>query len=585
MLEVLGYQQISRIILGGIGVYLLARFIYLITFKKKFTVDLLMSFVAITTYYYELTLEGLVLMTLYAIAETTESLVERYAESKLVGLIRIIPEKVLVEKGGTAVLVDARKVKPGSVVLVRRGEAVPLDGILLNDGVFDTSIVTGESLPVKISKGGLVESGYINLGDPIRVKVMKPFGDSLLQVIVSKAREALEAKSRREKLVNRLSPHISFLTLAGFFAALYLGGPYKALPILFAGCPSAFIVASSYSTSLTIASLASKGVVVRGGVVLEKASEASVVALDKTGTITTGVPRVSRIVTVPDVRNKEELAFYIASAASASRHPISVALSTMSSKKMVPSKALEKPGMGLEALVNGRRVLIGSKEYMKLNKVDISQLEGACRAHEGVVYAHIDGVTAALCLEEEVSKDVAEAVSELKKRFKVVVMSGDSGARVSAICKKLGVDECYYELRPDDKLALVDKLRKKYGQVVMVGDGINDVEALAAADVGVAMGNIEAVTSVADATLTQGLRQLPQLLESSKSFIGGLKLAFIVAFAVKAYAAVSGVLEALPLLVIAFIADDGSTLASVASSTLVLRKHLPKPRFNLKNQR
>jgi len=571
LLELAGFNAPARLLLGGIGSYLLARFGYLVTVERKFTVDLLMSFAALTTFYYNLVVEGLILMLLYAVAETTESAVERYAEAKLTGLIKVIPERVVVEERGGSRIVETRKVKPGSIVLVRRGEAVPLDGILLNSGHFDTSLVTGEPVPVKVEAGSLVESGYINLGDPVKIRVVRGYDESLLQVVASKAREALERKGRRERLINRLSPHITIATLAGFFIALYISGPYKALPLLFAGCPSALIIASSYSTSLTVASLATRGVIARGGIALERGSEVSVVALDKTGTITTGVPRVSRV-TVRGPESEESLVRLVASAASASRHPIAIALSRMSSERSMPSMVKEKPGMGMEAVVDGRRVLIGSKDFMELNGVDVSGVADSCEAHEGRVYASVDGTVAAICLDEEVSEDVINAVNKLKQKYHLVLVSGDTRERVTRICARLGVSDCYYSMKPDDKLRVVDKYRRQRGPVAMVGDGINDVEALAASDMGIAVGNIEAVTSVADATLTQGLPQLPHLLEASKRYIYSLKASFAVAILVKLYAAVAGVMEAIPLVVVAFIADDGSTLAAVASSTLVLGK-------------
>ncbi|MCE4602929.1 MAG: cadmium-translocating P-type ATPase [Desulfurococcales archaeon] len=523
---------------------------------KRLNVDILMAVVGIVLVYHRVVLEGLIIYGLYSIAEVMEAWVSKLALRRLEDAQKLIPRRVAVERGRVEE-VDIDSVKPGDVVVVRKGEVVPVNGILLTRGVFNTSMVTGESMPVELQPGSVVESGYINLGDPVRVKAVKSARESTLQLIVTRSLELLEEKGRTGQLINRLAPYMIAGVLLIFLPTYLALGPERSIPILLAGCPSAYIVTSAASTAYSVGKLARSSIIVRGGKALESASSCCSIVIDKTGTVTLGIPKPYKVV-APGL-GEEETKSILASVASTSLHPVSRAIASQWKAGTSVREAREYPGKGVEALVNGSRVLLGSRNFI-MEKTG-STPQSACQEDDITAYFAVDGIVGVVCLREEVSNESIETIKKLKRMgYKVVLASGDRRERVERVAKLLGVDEYYAEMSPEDKRKLVEDLRSRGCGVSMIGDGINDLEAMAASDFGVAVGNIDAVNNVADAVLIRGLGQAPKVFNLSRTYMRGLIAGMVAATIVKAAIIILGVAGAIPLWLAALLGDDGSTL-------------------------
>ena len=513
----------------------------------RFTVDLLMAVVGAVTLLHGAVFEGLVVLLLYSAAEVVEELVESLAKKRIVGLGGLIPRRVLVERGDGWREAGIEDLRRGDVILVRVGEAFPADSIALSKGSVDLSIVSGEPLPVRVEPGTLVPSGAVVVEGPVKARVAAEPGESFAQRLARLAEEALERKARTTRLLERLTPHITVAVLASYALAHVLLDPLRGLTLLLVGCPSAFIISSSYATSLAIAFSARRGALIGGGEVLEKLWRPSVVVLDKTGTLTVLEPESI------EVRGGDpgSVVERIAAAARASRHPVARALARLAPTLAV-EEVREKVG---EGLVSGS-LTITAGPTLECGKT---------------VLARVDGSEALVCLRERPAPGARELVEYLKRRgVRVVIASGDSVENVARIAGELGVDEYYGGMRPEDKARLVESL-KRQGTVVFVGDGVNDAPALAAADVGIAVGDIDIARRVADAAAPAGAWQVLEILKAGESHRRALAASFTVAAIVKAAAGVGGLAGALSLPIVALLGDDGSTLAGVASATLAWR--------------
>ncbi len=574
LLSVLGlHYYLMDYVLLAISLVILSRMVVVLLLKRRLTVDLLMGVAGLATWYLHAILEGFLIFTLYSISELIEHLAERYAKRKLVGLRELLPSEVSVEVDNNIVKKKLSEVDVGDILLIKPGEVVPVDGVIVEgESVFDTSYVTGEPEPTPLGKGDYVTSGYINKAKLVRVRALRKPSESLLQLLIVEAEKALERKASLQKFIERFSQPYTLLVLGIFGIAALILPPYRALAILLAGCPSAFIIASSTATALSIALLARRSTVVRGGRVLEDLSKVKVMVFDKTGTITLGDMRITRVYAYGG-RSREEVLSLAGGAAKASNHPVALTLSKYSS--LTPTKAEEYPGKGLKALINGFEVLVGSNTFLKEQGVLLNVSGRICGDGEREVYVAVNKMhVGVVCLEEEVSDRVRKVFKELRRAgLDLAIASGDRVDRVKKIAEYLGVDKYYGELSPDDKRRLVVELKKRYGKTAFVGDGINDVEALAEADVGIAIGSLRVVSNIGDVVLVKGIETIPLLIKQARKYIKSIYASILIALVIKLFAMVLGLMGMIPLWLIVGIGDDGSTLAALGLITLILSKH------------
>jgi len=537
----------------GLATLLVAAGFLVSLHRGRFTVDLLMAVVGAASLYYGLTLEGLIVLLLYGIAETVEHFIEEYAHKRILDAASLIPETVLAVRGGTLVEVEAGSLREGDTILVRVGEAVPADSTALSRGAVDLSHVTGEPEPLAVSPGDPVPSGALVTQGPLRLRVERRPGESYAQRLLAMAREALEEKPRLARLLERYTPHLTLTVLAGFAVLHQLVGPERALAVLLAGCPSAFIIASTYSTSLAMAMLAGRGALARSGEVLERLWRYDVVVLDKTGTLTSLVP-----VSVEAVVGGEEAVRLVASAARASRHPVARALAMLYGGPARPVEVVEVAGRGLEG-------------------EDVEIAPGPRRPCGKTVLARALGAELIVCLREEPVRGARELVGYLRSRgVRVVLASGDDPVNVERVARLLGVEEYYGGLTPEEKAGLVARLQGEGLRVVFVGDGVNDAPALARADVGIAVGSVDLARGVADAVAPYGAWQVLEILRAGGSHRLMVLSSFVVAGLVKLAAGSLGVAGLAGLPLVALLGDDGATLLGVAVATAADRLKSPR---------
>lgn len=531
---------------------------------RRVRVDsLLMAIVGLVLLIQNILLSGLLVMLLYAIAELLEASASAIAKRRLKLIPKLLPHRVLVDRG-SLVEVEASNLRPGDVLVVRRGEVIAADGILLEPGLLDTSSLTGEPTPQYMPSGGYVYAGFVNVGGgPIRVRVTRAFKESRLFRIVDEALKSLEEKGRIARIIDRFLWLWLPIVLLSFILAYVTLGVERAASILVVSCPSAFIISSSVNAALSVARLAGLGVVARGARALESLSEVNALVLDKTGTLTlTGRPRVS-YVKAPEGLEEEDFKAIVSSLASASLHPVSRALSSLSSVKLPIDSVLEHPGLGVEGLVNGKRVLLGSINLLAGRGLN-PHLEG-CGEELTTIWVSVDGSIGYICLEEVLGEYALNLVRGFKGR--IIIASGDRSSRVKRVASKLGVTEYYAEMTPEGKRDLVGRLRREGYKVAFVGDGINDVLALTKANVGIAVGSIDMVAGVGDIALGEDPGKLSVALEEARLYTRTLKLAITVIATIKLLALAGGLLGILPLPIVTLLGDDGSTILGLTTIT------------------
>lgn len=546
LLYVAGLDVVAGYILALLSIVLLTRFLAKLVASREFTVDLLMAVVGMVTLYYGLLVEGLIILLLYGIAETMEEFIEARAEKEIEAIASHVRNKVLKESGGRALEVDVRGVEPGDVIIVRVGEAVPLDGEALGEGVIDASLVTGEPLPVEVKPGDKVLSGSLVVEGPLRLRVLRKFEESHLARLVRLAREAVETKPRVTRVIERLTPLLTLLVLGLFAPVLYLYGPVKALPIILVGCPSAFIISSAFLASYSIARLARHGILVRNAGVLEAMSGVTAVVLDKTGTLTELRVDPERVEPPPGYGKMEFLGI-VGSYAKYSRHPVSRALHGYSMDESLTVR--EVRGVGLVGSSGGLQVEIRGGRLGECGKL---------------LEAVVNGASGYICLREEPRPGAGEFVSFLKSLgVRVVMASGDDPGNVARVARMLGIKEYYGGMKPEDKARLVEELQGEGHRVTFVGDGVNDSVALARADVGVAVGELDVARKVADVSVRGTPSQLLELFMYGTRLKPSIMAAFYSAGFLKLLVGFLGVAGLIGLPFVAFLGDDGSTFTGL----------------------
>lgn len=548
--------------------------------EKRFSVEFLMSIASIGALYIGFLYEAAMVLFLYSIAEFFEDYIEDRAKRTIESLSKYMPETARVIENGSERIYSIKEVSPGSLILIRPGERIPLDGIIIEGfSYIDQAPVTGESIPIPKKKGDEVYGGTLNIDGVIKVRVTKPSDDTLISKIIKLVTESRARKAKMEQIVKRVARVYVPLVITSAILTVLIGTNfltsdlntwiYRSLILLVIACPSAFIISvpATFFSALTLA--ARKGVVIKGGVYIEKLSEIKTIVFDKTGTLTFGSPEIYLNCQNTHIENMEYLR-YAAALEQYSNHPIAQAITkkaieiNLDYKNLKVQNITEIPGKGVIGDVNGLKIGIGRYELMEmLDRAPTDKSEDG-DGHTKVYIFYNKNLAAQLCLADKVREDAIEAVKDLKKMgLHTVILTGDKEYVTKEIAEILGVDEAYSELLPEDKLNLISKIRDKYGAVAMVGDGVNDAPALASADIGIAMGGtgVDVALESADIVLVKDeLKMVPYLYRVSKAAMKTAKENIVVSLGTKILLGILGIMGLIPLWFAVAIGDDGITM-------------------------
>lgn len=470
--------------------------------------------------------EAVAVMLFYQIGECFQSYAVNKSRKSIAALMDIRPDYAIVLRDGEEKEVDPEEVAVGEKILIRPGERIPLDGVVLTgNSALDTMALTGESLPKDVAPGDEVISGCINLSGVLEVGVSKEFGRSTVARILDLVENASSKKAESENFITKFAKYytpivvFSALALAVIPPLLSAGGwgvwIYRALTFLVISCPCALVISIPLSFFGGLGGSSKAGILVKGSNYLEALADAEIVVMDKTGTLTKGNFAVSGLLTTKGT-SEQELLETAAYAESYSNHPISQSLvkayvdAGNSLLKERLEKAEEIAGHGVKAVLDGVTVLAGNEKLMAREKIEIggviNQKDGA--AGTLVHVAKGGNYLGAAVIADEIKKDAGSAVAGMKEMGvrQIVMLTGDRKEVAEHVAGKLGITQVYAELLPGDKVDRVEELyrtKSEKGKLVFVGDGINDAPVLARADIGIAMGGLgsDAAIEAADVVI------------------------------------------------------------------------------------
>ena len=446
--------------------------------------------------------EGVAVMLFYQVGEWFQSYAVGRSRQSIASLMDIRPDYANIERDGKLQRVDPDSVAVGDVIVVKAGEKIPLDGVVLEGAsAVDTAALTGESLPRDVQPGDDVISGCINKRGLLRVRVTKIFGESTVAKILDLVENSSSKKARAENFITRFARYytpavVIAAALLAVVPPLALGYAWnewihRALIFLVISCPCALVISVPLSFFGGIGGASKRGVLVKGSNYLEVLADAEIVVFDKTGTLTKGVFNVTAV--HPDRVSEARLLELAALAESYSDHPISRSLREAYGKELETARVSdveELSGRGVRAKIDGHTVCAGNDKLMEEAGVPWHP----CHRIGTTVHVSLDGeYVGHIVISDELKPDAAEAIAELKRRGvrKTVMLTGDAKAVGESVAKELGIDEVHAQLLPGDKVDRVEALLKEKsprGKLAFVGDGINDAPVLSRADIGIAMG-------------------------------------------------------------------------------------------------
>jgi Cd2+/Zn2+-exporting ATPase len=539
--------------------------------------------------------EGASVVFLFALAQVLESRAMARARGAIRSLMDLAPSEALVIRDRASVLVPVDDVRLGDHVIVRPGEKVPLDGrVAAGQSHVNQAPVTGESLPVEKGAGDDVFAGTINGRGALEVEVTRLRRDSTLARIIHLVEQAQSQRAPSQTFVDRFAriytpAVLGIAALIAFVPPLAFGASwtewiYRSLVLLVISCPCALVISTPVSIVSALAAAARKGVLIKGGARLERLAAVRCVAFDKTGTLTSGRLQVTDIVPLNGAVPQHVLAL-AASLESHSEHPIGEAIVRRAASDQVILAAARSfealPGLGAQGTVGADVVLVGNRRLFQERRLWSPEAEAAfeklsCLGRSIIAVSANGAAIGMIGVADETRSAAPEAIQMLREHGiqHVVLLTGDHQAPARAAAATLGIDEVRADLLPDEKLDAVKDLRRRHGALAMIGDGVNDAPALAAADVGIAMGvaGTDAALETADiALMADELAKIPYALRLSRATTRNIRANIWFSLALKAaflILAVAGVAT----LWMAVVADMGASLIVIANALRLLRE-------------
>ncbi|QTA37375.1 cadmium-translocating P-type ATPase [Thermosipho ferrireducens] len=529
--------------------------------------------------------EAVGVMLFFEIGEFLQELAIDNSKRSIKALLDIRPDYANLLKDGNELKVSPEKVQKGDLILVKPGERVPLDGIIVKGSTMvDTSALTGESVPRSLKEGEEVLSGFININSVITVKVEKEYSESTIAKILDMVENAASKKARTEKLITKFAryytPVVVFMAVAlATLPPLLTGAPfetwlYRALIFLVISCPCGLVVSIPLGYFAGIGSLSKHGVLAKGGNYLEVLKNLDTIIFDKTGTLTEGVFEVVKVQPTEEF-SPEELLEIAAYAESYSNHPIADSIKKKYNKK-IEKELIEEyeeiSGHGIKAKINGKIILVGNKKLMNKFNIKAPDIE----FHGTIVFVAVNGNFAGyIGISDKIKANVADAIRKLKELGvkHTIMLTGDSEKVAESVAKEIGIDKYYAELLPEDKVKFFEKFNSGIS-TAFVGDGINDAPVLTRADVGIAMGGLgsDAAIEAADVIIMDD--DISKISDAIKISRKTLKITWeniIMVFSIKVLFLVLGALGRTDMWGAVF-ADVGVTLIAIFNSLRVFNK-------------
>ncbi|OCL86440.1 Cadmium, zinc and cobalt-transporting ATPase [Aliarcobacter thereius] len=554
---------------------------------KVFDENFLMTIATIGAFALSDFVEAISVMIFYQVGEMFQGVAVNRSRDNINSLIDIKPEFAFVKEGDKIVEKSPEGVKIGDEILVKVGEKVPVDGVLISDDCsFDTSAITGEFKPRNLKKDTEILSGFINVSKAIYIRASSEYKNSTIAKIVELIENASLKKANAEKFITKFATVytpivVALAILLAFIPPLLIEGALfsdwieRALVLLVISCPCALLVSVPLSFFSAIGAVSKKGVLVKGANYIEKLTEIDSIVFDKTGTLTKGVFELTRIKAF-DI-SEDELLKYAAHIESFSTHPIAKSI-VKAYKGEINLKNVEEneeiSGFGIKAKVLGKDILVGNKKL--LNKFDV-EIKNEIKEESGFVYIAIDGQFAGYIVISDIIKPEAkDFIQELKNLniTKTYMLSGDRKEVAQSVANSIGIDEVRYELLPQDKLTIYNEIKiNRAKTTAFVGDGINDAPTLANADIGFAMGGVGSDLAIRSAdiiVLNDNLNSISDSIKIARKtktilyqnivFIMAIKVGFLFLGA----GAVIGMKEAI-------FADVGVALLAIFNSMRILK--------------
>ncbi len=525
--------------------------------------------------------EGVAVMIFYLVGEAFEHRAVRKSRASIKELMDICPDEACVIINGVEQRVDAEDVGVGSTVIIRPGERVAVDCKVIS-GVadVDTSSMTGEPLPVSVSVGSLLLSGYVVKDGLIYAKAERPASESSAARVLELVEYASDNKSKEESFITRFSryytPVVVLLALAVATLPVLFGvtdlerALYTALTFLVISCPCALVISVPMAFFGGIGGAASRGILFKGGNVFSKVAKTETIAFDKTGTITSGRFEIRDV--VPLGITKEELLFIAASVEYSSNHPIAESLRSLSVTAEKPKEAKELSGLGVIATVESYLCSVGNLALMEREGITVPDE----LVKPGAIYVSKNSrFVGAIYISDSVKPEAKEALSQLYKLGvrSTVILSGDRAENVIRTGEEIGIKEVYFQLTPEEKYKKLENLIKNSQSTMFVGDGINDSPSLARADVGVAMGNIgqdSAIEASDVVIMADNLTKLPEAIKIARKTVRIARENIVFAIGTKALILILGV-AGFANMWLAVFADVGVAVLAVLNSMRALK--------------